>query len=169
MFRQTIAGGDTSRQIGFGIAMGTVIGLLPKDSLLTYLFGVVLLISTANLLSALVSGFVFSWIGFLIDPISHSVGRWMLTRESLQAFWRMLYEAPIVPWTRFENTVVMGSLIIGLSLFLPMYLLSTTVGKKYGPVIHARLNSFAFYRWISGSDLILDSDEPSIIPTEATS
>jgi uncharacterized protein (TIGR03546 family) len=42
----------------------------------------------------------------------------------LQPLWTTLYNIPIFPFTRFNNTVVMGSFITGLILFVPIYLLS---------------------------------------------
>lgn len=167
MFRQTVAGSDTPRQIGCGIAIGMMIGLIPKDSLFVFALGIILLISTANLFSALVSGFIFSWIGFLVDPWSHSVGHWVLTQPTLQETWLKLYETPVVPWTRFENTVVTGSLIIGLVLFYPTYRISCKTLNIFGPRIDRKLNRFIVYRWLSGAERIIE-DAPSENVSPAT-
>ena len=163
MFRSSFAGGDTPRQIGFGVAMGMLIGIIPKDSLFTYAFGILLLISTANLLSALVSGFVFTWIGFLLDPVSHSLGKAVLTHESWQATWVQIYELPVVPWTRFHNTVVSGSLLIGLALFIPVYLVTSHLFKSYGPRIIEKMGNYAAYRWLAGHEHF---DRPTESPAE---
>ena len=162
MFRSSFAGGDTPRQIGFGVAMGMLIGIVPKDSLFAYAFGILLLISTANLLAAFLAGFAFTWIGFLLDPISHSLGKRILTNENWQSTWVALYELPVVPWTKFNNTVVMGSLLIGLGLFVPVYLITSHVFKKYGPRLNERMGEYAAYRWLAGREHFNPSVEPEL-------
>ncbi len=165
MFRGSFAGGDTPRQIGFGVAMGMLIGIVPKDSLFTYVFGVLLLMSTANLLSALVSGFVFTWMGFLLDPLSHALGKVVLTNANWQATWCALYEMPIVPWTKFNNTVVTGSLLIGLALFIPVYWGATKTFKTYGPRINSKLGQYSTYRWLAGREHFNQPAEPAMNKT----
>lgn len=125
-----------------------LIGILPKDSLLTWLFFIVVMISTANLFCALVSGFVFSWIGFALDPATHQLGGLVLTSSYLESTWTWLYELPLVPWTRFNNTVVMGNLIVGLALFVPIWFSSHWFFRTWGPALHCRLCRHWFYRWL---------------------
>ena len=149
--RQALTRHDTPRQIGFGIAMGMMVGLVPKDSLLCLAFGILLLISTANLFAATLSTFAFSWLGFLLDPYSHIIGKSVLQAESLQSRWLWLSDQPLAAWTRFDNTVVMGSLLIGLVLFYPLYRFSWTFMDRHGPPLNRRLSRFAAYRWFAGN------------------
>lgn len=148
MTRKTLLGEDSARRLAMGVAFGVVIGLLPKDSLLVWVVGLVLMITTANLLCALVSGFVFSWVGFFLDPLTHKLGGLVLTADGLEPTWMWLYEIPLMPWTRFNNTVVMGSLILGLVLAAPVYLLSFHFFQNWGVVIHNRLRRTLVYRWL---------------------
>jgi len=168
LLRQTVTGSDTPRQIGFGIAMGLLIGLIPKDSLFVYFFGLCLLISTANLFSAFVSTFVFSWVGFLLDPYAHKIGSFVLTLPSMQSTWVWLSEMPMVPWTRFENTIVTGSLILGLLLFYPVYRISWRFIAKYGPAMNHRLSQYAAYRWFAGNVAIHEDVEAGGQMTESS-
>ncbi len=146
--RQTLLGDDSARRLAMGVSFGVIIGLLPKDSLLVWAIGVILMITTANLLCAMVSGFLFSWVGFLLDPFTHKLGGLMLTAEGLEPTWTWLYEVPLMPWTRFNNTVVMGSLILGLVLAVPVYLLSFRFFQTWGLVIHNRMRKTWIYRWL---------------------
>jgi uncharacterized protein (TIGR03546 family) len=45
---------------------------------------------------------------------------------ALKPLWTSLYNMPVVPYTRFNNTIVLGSFAIGFLLLVPNYLL----GKK---------------------------------------
>jgi uncharacterized protein (TIGR03546 family) len=126
---------DLSRRLALAVAMGMLIGLVPKDSLLAWLLLTLLLITTANFPCAAISGFLASWLGFLLDPFAHRLGGLLLTEPRLEAAWVWLYELPLMPWTRFNNTVVMGSLLTGILLFLPVYLLSHAFFRRFGKVL----------------------------------
>ncbi len=146
--RRTLLGEDSARRLALGVTFGMIIGLIPKDSLFAYVVFVLLMVSTANLWCALVSGFVFSWVGFLLDPFSHKLGGLMLTADRLEPAWSTIYEWPLMPWTRFNNTVVMGSLIVGLILAYPVYRLSFQFFKTFGHALHLKLQSNWIYRWL---------------------
>jgi len=83
IFKSSLRGFDSPSQLALGVAFGLVIGLLPKDSLLPYMIGVVALLTNANLATLIVSGLVFSWAGLFLDPITHKTGLWVLTSDSL--------------------------------------------------------------------------------------
>lgn len=155
MFRETVRGYDTSRQLAAGVAIGMVIGLVPKDSLFCYVLGLLMLISTANLLCGTISIFAFSWIGFLFDSVFHKVGAMVLTYQPLEATWGRLFQLPIVPWTRFDNTVVTGSLVVGLIATIPVYIISYKIVEAISPHLKIAADKSKIYRWIVG-----DNDSP---------
>ena len=150
MFRETVRGYDTSRQLAAGVAIGMIAGLIPKDSLLCYGVGVLMIISTANLLCGTLSIFAFSWIGFMLDAVFHRVGALVLTYQPLEATWARLYQMPVVPWTRFDNTVVMGSLVVGLILAIPVYMISRRIFEAVTPRVRQAAERSKVYRWIVG-------------------
>lgn len=152
MFLRTIRGMDTPSQMAFGLAMGMLIGLIPKDSLFVYFFGVALLCTTANLFWATAGAFCFTWIGHWISPISHQVGLYVLTFDSLEPTWAYLIEQPFVAWTRFDHTIVTGSLLIGLVAFWPVYQLSKALFDTYAPKISRRFKRSRIYQWIVEPD-----------------
>jgi len=112
---------DAPRRMAFGIALGMMIGLVPKGNLIAALLGVILLASQANLVAGGFAALVFSWVGMWTDPVTHRIGLAVLALPPLQPYWARLYELPLAPWTKFNNTVVLGSLILGLALFYPVY------------------------------------------------
>ena len=151
MFLGTVRGVDTPRQLALGITFGMFVGLIPKDSLFAYSFGLLMLLSTANLLCGAVSGFAFSWIGMAIDAPAHAIGKWVLTNERFEATWAWLYQMPVVPWTRFENTVVTGSMIISFLVAMPLYIVSRYLFERFGAAFKQRISSNRVVRWLMGS------------------
>lgn len=147
---RTLRGEDSPRQAAFGVAFGMLVGLIPPDSLFAVFFATLILATRVNLLSALLSGFVTVWIGHSLDPWLHRLGLVILSNETLEPIWTWLYAQPIAPWTRFNNTVVMGSTTIGLALFYPVYQISEGILQRFGPTIHERLARYGAYRRLAG-------------------
>ena len=153
MFRLLLAairGSDSPQQIAFGVALGLVIGLIPKDSLFAYLFCLFVFATSVNLLAASLSTLFFSWLGSFLDPISHQIGLFVLSLESLESTWIWLYQQPIIPWTRFNNTVVLGSLVVGLILLFPVYLSAKIIYLKCAPGVSRWFIRFWIYRQLLG-------------------
>lgn len=146
--RTPLLSSDLAARLASGVAFGLLIGLVPKDSLLVWMFGVLLMLTTANLATAAVSGFVFSWVGWMLDPFTHKLGGLVLTANSLDSTWTWLYGLPLVPWTRFNNTVVMGSLLTGLLLLIPVWMVSFRFFRVWGIPLHGRLQKSWVYRWL---------------------
>jgi uncharacterized protein (TIGR03546 family) len=120
-------------QLALGMGLGLAIGLVPKGNLLAIGLMVVLGVLRVNLGIGMLMAFVVSWLSVFIDPISNWIGLSLLNAESLKVFWTDLYNMPFVPWTNFNNTVVLGGFVLGVSLLIPVYFISRPVFAKYMP------------------------------------
>lgn len=112
---------DSTHWVAVGFAVGAVMGLIPKSSLLVYLLGVLVILSPANLLAALVAMIAFSLIGAAIGTTLSALGTAVLTVDALQPVYRAALEWPLVGWTRFNHSVVFGATIVGLAIVIPVY------------------------------------------------
>lgn len=133
---------STPRQLAMGFAMGMVIGLVPKGNLIAVVLMMILGASRVNVGVGMFSAFLFSWSGLLIDQWTHKIGLYLLELPQLQSFWTEAYNTPVVPWTDFNNTIVLGSLVLGLVLFVPTYFLSRPVFEKYTETVVARMKKY---------------------------
>jgi uncharacterized protein (TIGR03546 family) len=126
--------------IAGGIAFGSMLGLIPKDNLLAlFLLAMVALLPINQLFACAVAclvSLVGPWTTPFTDWIGYQVLRWELVGSVLAS----LYTLPMVPWFRLENTIVMGSMIVGLVLWIPAYYLSLRA-------------SIRFYRAITANDV----------------
>lgn len=145
-----------TNQIASGIAAGFILGMTPFFSLQTILVFVLLLIFRIQIGAAMLSAFFFAFAAFLLDPAFHWVGGLILESESLKPVFTTLYNMPIVPFTRFNNTVVMGSGIIAILLSPLVYWLGRMFVVKYRQTVVARikgskywkaLQATSFYKW----------------------
>ena len=129
-FKGTVRGFDTPHQLGLGLAFGIAVGLIPKDSLLPYAIGVIAILSTANLLCFGIGVIVAHVVSPALDHLTHVIGSWFLTFSPLEPIWAPLSEFPLVAWTRFNNSVVMGTLILGILLAVPIYTMTRVVSRS---------------------------------------
>lgn len=109
-------------QMAWGFALGTVLGFTPFVGVHTILLICMLCIFRVNLSAALFAWALYSALAWILDPLFHSLGFLVLTQiPFLIPLWTKLYNLPLAPLTRFNNTVLMGSLVFSLILFLPHY------------------------------------------------
>lgn len=119
------------RQIAAGFAWGVLIGLLPVNGLLPYCLLILALIVNVNLASLFLAAAVFKIFSYAIDPVANFLGYGLLTISSLRGFWTALINTPVLPYTRFNNTLVMGSFLVGLILLVPVYFIIKSFVLNY--------------------------------------
>ena len=151
-FARALVDQDTPRQLALGFALGMICGLVPKGNLIAVVLMIIICGSKVNLGTAMLAAFLFSWVGVLTDPLAHDMGLWLLTQDSLQSFWTSLYNMPIVPWTKFNNTIVLGSLMLGLFLFVPVYGLARSRFAVWQPKWAARIRKFKVAQILLGAE-----------------
>jgi len=150
---QALAAADSPRQLAYGFALGMMIGLVPKGNLIALALALLLLVTRANLAAGGVAAVAFSWLGVWLDPLSHRLGLALLTKPSLQPTWAWLYDLPLMPWTGFHNTVVLGSLLVGLWLFYPSYRLSLLGFQRFQPPVAEWIARHQVTRILFGLDV----------------
>jgi uncharacterized protein (TIGR03546 family) len=151
-FIQILRSGQTPRQIAGGFALGAAVGLMPFLTLQGLLLWLVIFILDVNLSAAFLSLTLFALVAYLVDPLLHTLGYFFLTDiASLHALWTSLYNAPIAPLTRFNNTIVMGSFLCSFILFLPIYFGMKRFVLAYRAHLGATIEKWKIYQLISTS------------------
>lgn len=110
-------------EIAHAVACGTVLGLMPKNNLFWYLVFVFVLFIRINKPSYLVMILIGASVSPAFDGFFDTVGYAFLTVPQFADFFARLYEIPFVAWTKFNNSVVTGSFLCGIVLYVPMYAL----------------------------------------------
>ena len=126
-------------QVGAGIAFGLLLALLPTANLFFAAAVLVVFLVRVHLSITIISFLALSLVVPVFDGLLNRLGHWMLTMPALQAFFTSAYAVPIVPLTRFYNTLVAGSLVAGLLLWVPVAFLSVLLVNLYRKHIHARI------------------------------
>jgi uncharacterized protein (TIGR03546 family) len=110
-------------ELSSGIAFGFCLALIPGGNLLWILIFMIAFLIKHHLGAMLLSLLLFKPLASLMDPLLNSTGEFILTLDSLGGFFTSLYNLPVLPWFHFNNTIVMGSLIWSILLWLPLFLL----------------------------------------------
>jgi uncharacterized protein (TIGR03546 family) len=144
----------TPGQVAAGIALGAVLGLTPLMNLHN-----LVLFSLAIILNVSFPGVMLGWavfvpVGFALDPLFDAIGRTLLVGlPLLTPFWTWCYNAPIVPLTNFNNTIVLGSFVSWAVAFVPLFFLLRWAVTKYRAAVYERLKRTRVFQAVTASKL----------------
>jgi uncharacterized protein (TIGR03546 family) len=111
-------------ELAGGFVIGAMIGLLPKFNLTALALWCVLILLRVNIGFGLLATVLFSIVGSITDPLVEKLGFFLLTDvPALTGLWTLLYNTPIIPFSAFNDTLVMGNFVFGLLLAGPLFLL----------------------------------------------
>lgn len=142
-----------TNQISAGVAAGFILGMTPAFSLQSILLILLVLVFRIQIGAVLIAAFFFAFPAYLLDPVFHRVGEMVLTAPSLQELFTSMYNMPIVPFTRFNNTVVMGSGVVAFALSPFVYFFAKIMVSKYRVVVLARLKQTKIWKAVQATSL----------------
>ncbi len=153
LFFKALVVDATPSQMALGLAFGVLVGLVPKGNLLA--IGLMMLMCSlrVNLGVGLATVFATSWVGVLLDPISHRIGEFLLKSDALRPLWEPMYDTMLLPWTDFNNTVVLGSFSMGAAAFIPLYFLSKPIFGVLTPQLVTWAQRFRLVSLLWGGEL----------------
>jgi uncharacterized protein (TIGR03546 family) len=118
-------------QISLAVCFSMVAGLTPFLSLHNIVVLIIVFLLRVNLSAFFLGLALFSGVAYLLDPFFHRIGLAVLTEGALEGLWTTMYNS--TPWRieKFNNTIVMGSLVFSLALFVPLFIFSNLLIRKY--------------------------------------
>jgi uncharacterized protein (TIGR03546 family) len=140
-------------QISLALCFALIAGLTPLYSLHNLAVLLLVLFLRVNLSSFIVGWVFFSGVAYILDPIFHRLGLALLTAPSLEGLWTSLYNILIFRLSKFNNSIVMGSVLFSLIFFLPAYFLSNMIINKYRDHILAWIRKTRLMQLLKGSKL----------------
>ena len=147
-----VDGVNTAHQLALGVAIGAVIGVVPKDSAFSWIMVLILLISRGNLLCGVLAAVGLSIISPHLDGYFDPVGMFVLNHDSLQAVFTEWIKVPWMAWTRFNNTVVIGSLVCGLVAAFPLYVTARFFFNAWGIALIESVTQLPVVRMFFGEE-----------------
>src|SRR6058998_2978793 len=153
-FFETLHSEGTPGQVAAGVALGSVLGLTPLVNLHNAMAFALIVVLNVSFGGAMLGWALFVPVGFLLDPAFDWIGRTLLLdTPALRPLWTALYNAPVVPLTSFNNTIVLASLVLALLLWLPLFFASRWGVARYRATVAERVKRSALYRMVTASKL----------------
>lgn len=140
-------------QIAAGIACGFILGMTPAFSLQTLLVFLCLFVFRVQIGMAFLACFFFKFVAWVLDPLFDAVGSRLLEAPLLYGFWTTLYNMPLVPLTRFNNSVVLGSGVTAIVLSPVVFYLGRSLVAKYRDVVVTRLRETRAWKMLKATSL----------------
>jgi uncharacterized protein (TIGR03546 family) len=138
-------------QVAAGLALGACLGLTP----LLNLHNLVIVLA-ALILDVSLAGFTLGWtlfvpVGFLLDPLFDAIGTALLSAPSLRGLWTGIVNTPVLALLNLNNSVVLGSLVFWIVMFVPIYVLARHGIARYRATLYERLKRTKFFQAVNAS------------------
>jgi uncharacterized protein (TIGR03546 family) len=136
-----------------GIAAGFILGMTPMLSLQSLLVFLCIFAFRIQMGAAFLAAFFFAFAAWLLDPTFHAIGSSVLERESLHSLFTTMYNVPLLPYTRFNNSIVMGSAVLTIALSPIVYVVSLVLILKYRTSVVARFKQSKLWKAVEATSL----------------
>lgn len=141
----------TPGQVGAGMALGMVFGLTPLVSLHNLAFLGIAMLTTVSFPGVMLGWAIAVPLGFLLDPAFDAVGHALLTAGALTGLWTWVVNTPVLALFRLNNTIVLGSLVVWLAAFGPLFVLYRWLVARYRATVYARLEKTRVFKAVKAS------------------
>jgi uncharacterized protein (TIGR03546 family) len=149
---KTLHSDGSPAQVAAGVALGACLGLTPLlngHNLLVFILIVILHVSCGG---GMLGWALFTPVGFLLDPLFDRLGRTLLLETpALTPLWTAWFNTPGIPYSNFNNTVVLGSFVGWLVLAIPIFFLARWAIIRYRATVGARVRQSRFYKTVTAS------------------
>jgi len=131
--RKAIAGRRYPSQLAWAVAFGLLLGVVPHGNLLALALLIVVLSLKLNHAMAGLTAVLVTLFAYKLDPITHQIGDFLLSQPRINEAAINAWALPLVPWTNLNNTIVLGSLVLGVFALLPVFLITYPVFRVFKP------------------------------------
>jgi uncharacterized protein (TIGR03546 family) len=150
---KTLHSAGTPGQVALGMSLGAALGLTPLMNLHNLVIFSLLVLLNVSFGGGMLGWMLFVPVGFLLDPVFHAIGLALLEADALRPMWTSFTNTPILPYTNFNNTVVLGSVVGWILLTVPIFFAARYGIAKYRATIGERVRQSRFYKAITASQV----------------
>ncbi|MBQ1644365.1 MAG: TIGR03546 family protein [Treponema sp.] len=137
-------------QIANSFCIGLILGFMPKSNLLWFMLLVFFSFIRINKCGYGIMIILGSLTAWLLDPLFDQIGYAVLTFAPMENFYAWLLDVPFVGFTKFNNSILAGSLVFGLLAYIPLYFLMILFIKvwrnSFAPAFNESKFMKAFYK-----------------------
>lgn len=150
LFR-TLHSEGTPGQVAAGIMLGAGIGLTPLMSAHNLVLFAAIALLNLSFGGGMLGLALFTPFGFLLDPLFDRVGLVLLQAPALRGLWTGWYNIPLLPYTGFNNSVVLGSIVVWVVAAVPIFFTARWAVARYRATYGARVLNSRFMKGLKAS------------------
>lgn len=139
-------------QIALSFVLGMILGLTPlffAHNLITLAF---IFILRVNIAGVMVAWIFFSGLAYLLDPLFNQIGLWVLQMPVLEPMFTEAYNSAVWRFLHFNNSIVMGSILVAYLLSVPAFVVFWLLVKKYRQTFLVWINKFKVVQVLKAAD-----------------
>jgi uncharacterized protein (TIGR03546 family) len=148
---KTLHSAGTPGQVALGMSLGSALGLTPLMNVHNLIIFSLLVLLNVSFGGGMLGWMLFLPVGFLLDPVFHAIGLSLLEEPALRPMWTTFTNTPILPFTNFNNTVVLGSFIAWVVLFVPIFFAARYGITRYRATVGERVRQSRLYKAVTAS------------------
>lgn len=149
-----ILNSDTGEnQLAAGFACGIILGFAPAFSLQTLLVFICIFLFRIQGGAAFASAFFFALVAWIFDPVFDIVGVAILETSALNPLFTTMFNMPLIPFTKFYNSIVMGAGVISLLLAPIVFFVSKKLVIKYREKFVSKFKETKFFKALKSTSL----------------
>jgi uncharacterized protein (TIGR03546 family) len=148
---KTLHSEGTPGQVAAGMALGAALGLTPLMNVHNLVVFSLIVLFNVSFGGGMLGWALFVPLGFILDPVFHAIGVGLLQAPSLRGLWTTMYNTPLVPYTNFNNSVVLGSVVGWLGLSVPIFFAARWGVARSRATIGERVQRSRLYKAITAS------------------
>ena len=151
---KTLHSDGSPAQLALGIALGSALGLTPIANAHNVVVLLLLAVLNVSFAAGMLGWAVFVPIGFMLDPLFDRIGNWLLVdAASLRPLWTAWDNVPGLALTNFNNTIVLGSVVFWLLLFVPLYYATRFGVVRYRATLGEKMRNSRIYKLLETTQL----------------
>jgi len=132
-------------EIAHAVCLGFLLGLMPKDNALWILVFVFCFFLRINKGALIIFTALFALIAPLFDSLLDTIGYFVLTLTPASPVFRTLLDVPFVAFTHFNNTIVMGSIVLAVIVYIPLYIISRIIVRLWRTAVVPKIVNSKIY------------------------
>ncbi len=153
-FFKALNANQNPAEIAHAFALGVMLGLMPKNNALWFLILVFFMFVRINKPAYLLTTLVVSYFAWMLDPVFSSIGYAILTLKPLEGLFAFLVDVPFVGFTKFNNTIVMGSFLFSLVVYIPLFFFGVFFVKFWRAKVAPGFIKSPFYKAVQNLPVI---------------
>jgi uncharacterized protein (TIGR03546 family) len=142
-------------QVALAISFAFLLALVPKANLFWISLFTLTFFLKVNQAVEMVFIAAFSLTLDFLDAFLDRIGFAILTVPSLGDFFTRLFNSPFFYMTKYYNSIVMGGLVVGLAMFVPIYFISKYLVDVYRDKFREKIANNKFVKAVSKQPILV--------------